>query len=135
MTVVAFDPNAFAAEFAAFALVDSSITEGWFALAELFVNNTDASIVTNIAMRTKLLYLVTAHIGFLLTRAAGGNGANAGAVGQMLSAGEGTVNASFAQVQSKNAAYWAQSQYGLMYWQLALPFRTARYVPACRVYR
>lgn len=135
MAVVTFDPTAFAAQYPAFAAADPTTTAGWFALAAMFVNNTDRSPVVDIDLRTQLLYLVTAHLGFLLTRAAGGSGANAGAVGQMASAGEGSVSASFVAVQAKNAAYWAQSQYGLTFWQLSLPFRTYRYVPAPCVYR
>ena len=51
----------------------------------------------------------------------------------MTGATEGTVNATFAQVQSQNAAFWAQSQYGLLYWQMALPYRTFRYFPVPNV--
>ena len=51
----------------------------------------------------------------------------------MVGATEGTVNATFAQVQAQNATFWAQSQYGLLFWQMALPYRTFRYFAAPHV--
>lgn len=128
--VVAFDPAAFQAAFPAFATTSADTLTANFALAELYLNNSPCSVVQDLNARAAMLNLITAHITFLLSRAASNNGANAAAVGQIQSAGEGTVNASFVAVQAKNAAFWAQSQYGLMFWQMALPYRTFRYFPA-----
>lgn len=128
--VVAFDPAAFQAAFPAFATTSTDTLTANFALAELYLNNSPCSVVQDLTARAAMLNLITAHITFLLSRAASNNGANAAAVGQIQSAGEGTVNASFVAVQAKNAAFWAQSQYGLMFWQMALPYRMFRYFPA-----
>ena len=131
--IVTFDPAAFVAQFPAFAAVSPDTLAMYFGMAESFVNNTPASIVQDLTIRTNLLYLVTAHIAFLMGRASAGDGSQAALVGQMTGATEGTVNATFAQVQSQNAAFWAQSQYGLLYWQMALPYRTFRYFAAPHV--
>lgn len=133
--VVTFDPAAFKAAFSAFANVDDGVLTGYFAMAECYVNNSPASAVQNLAVRTQLLNLVTAHIAFLMGRASAGDGSSAAVVGQMVSAGEGSVNVAYAQVQAKNAEFWAQSQYGLLFWQMALPFRTFRYMAAPHVCR
>lgn len=128
--VVVFDPAAFQAAFPAFATTPTDTLTADFEMAELYLNNSPCSVVQNLTARAQMLNLITAHIAFLLGRAASNNGANAAAVGQIQSAGEGTVNAAFVAVQAKNAAFWAQSQYGLMFWQMALPYRTFRYFPA-----
>lgn len=128
--VVAFDPAAFKAAFPAFAGVSDGLLNGYFAMACIFLNNSPASVVQDLTVRAQLLNFITAHLAFLLGRASSGDGSSAAVVGQMVSAGEGTVNASFAQVQSKNAEFWAQSEYGLIFWQMVLPFRTFRYFPA-----
>ncbi|KVN25629.1 hypothetical protein WJ63_15985 [Burkholderia pyrrocinia] len=133
--VVAFDPAAFRAAFPAFAGVSDGLLNGYFSMACIFLNNSAASVVQDLTVRAQLLNLITAHVAFLMGRAGSGDGSSAAVVGQMVSAGEGTVNASFAQVQSKNAEFWAQSEYGFMFWQMTLPFRTFRYFPAPHVCR
>ncbi|WP_186145994.1 DUF4054 domain-containing protein [Burkholderia gladioli] len=133
--VVTFDPAAFKAAFSAFENVDPEVLSGYFAMAEMFLNNSPASAVQNLAMRAQLLNLITAHLAFLMGRAAAGDGSQAAIVGQMVSAGQGSVNAAFAQSQSQSSAFWAQSQYGITFWQMALPFRTFRYMAAPHVCR
>lgn len=130
---VTFDPVAFVAQFPAFTAVSPTTLGMYFGMAEAFLNNTPASIVQDLTIRTNLLYLITAHIAFLMGRASAGDGSQAGLVGQMTGATEGTVNATFAQVQSQNAAFWAQSQYGLLFWQMALPYRSFQYFAAPNV--
>lgn len=130
--VVTFDPAAFIALYPAFAAVPTGTLTSYFTMAESFLDNTPCSIVQNLGLRTTLLYLITAHIAFLFGRAASGDGTSAAVVGQMVSAGEGSVNVSFAASANKNAAFWMQSQYGAIYWQMILPFRSFHYMPAPR---
>jgi hypothetical protein len=130
--VVTFDPTAFIALYPAFAAVSVDTLTSYFTMAEAFVDNTPRSVVQNLDLRTTLLYLITAHIAFLFGRASSGDGSTAAVVGQMVSAGEGSVNASFAASANKNAAFWMQSQYGALYWQMILPFRSFHYMPAPR---
>lgn len=132
--VVAFDPAAFIAQFPAFASVPPDTLTSYFNMATLYLSNSPCSIVQDLTTRAQLLNLITAHIAFLMGRAAGSNGDNAALVGQIASAGEGSVNVSLVAVQAKNAAFWTQSQYGFMFWQMALPYRTFRYMPAPQPY-
>jgi hypothetical protein len=131
---VTFDPAAFTAQFPAFATVPADTLTSYFDMATLYLNNSPFSIVQNLTARAAMLNLITAHIAFLLGRAAGSNGDNAALVGQVASAGEGSVNVSLVSIQAKNAAFWAQSQYGMMFWQMALPYRSFRYMPAPQPY-
>jgi hypothetical protein len=132
--VVAFDPAAFIVQFPAFATVSADTITSYFNMATAYLNNSPASVVQDLTIRAQLLNLITAHIAFLFGRINAGDGSNAAAVGQMTSAGEGTVSAAFAPVQAKNAAFWAQSEYGFMFWQMALPYRSFRYFPAPAAY-
>lgn len=127
---VTFDPVAFQAQYPAFASVSAGTLTAYFSMAECYLNNSAASVVQDLTVRTQLLYLITAHIAFLMGRIAAGDGSDAALVGQATSAGEGSVNVSLAPVQAKNAAFWAQSQYGFLFWQMALPYRSFRYFPA-----
>ncbi|CAG4887961.1 DUF4054 domain-containing protein [Paraburkholderia saeva] len=128
--VVTFDPAAFIVQFPAFATVPADTLTAYFDMATCYLDNSPCSIVQNLTVRAQLLNLITAHIAFLFGRINSGDGSNAAAVGQMTSASEGTVSAAFAPVQAKNAAFWAQSEYGMLFWQMALPYRTFRYFPA-----
>jgi len=127
---VEFDPVAFIVQFPAFAAVSAGTLTSYFEMAVCYLDNSAASVVQNLTVRAQLLNLITAHIAFLFGRVNAGDGSNAAAVGQMQSAGEGSVSASFAPVQAKNAAFWAQSEYGFLFWQMALPYRSFRYFAA-----
>lgn len=127
---VTFDPVAFIAQFPAFSAVPAGTLTADFTMATMYLNNSPCSVVQDLAVRAQLLNLITAHIAFLLGRINAGDGSDAALVGQMTAGSEGSVNASFAPVQAKNAAFWAQSEYGLMFWQMALPFRSFRYMAA-----
>jgi hypothetical protein len=74
--------------------------------------------------------MVVAHLGTLsgvLTPA--GQGSTATQVGRVSSASEGSVSASMDMgQQSKNAAFWLQTQYGATFWQATAKYRTMRYV-------
>lgn len=128
MSIVVFDPAAFKARYPAFASVDDGLLELYFAEATLYLNNTNASIVLDIPVRTMLLYMLTAHVAFLAER-------DAGMVGRINTATEGSVSigSEFAPLLGSQA-WFAQSQYGAAFWQATLRFRTFAYVaPAGQV--
>lgn len=133
--VLVFDYAEWTAMYPVFQSVPEALATSYFGMAELFLNNTESSPVCDVDIRKTMLYLITAHIAFLMSRAMAGDGSGAAITGQMTNATEGTVTAGFAASQSQNAEYWNQSQYGKMYWQLILPWRGFRmfpYVPVCR---
>lgn len=128
--VVTFDPEAFKAQFTAFAATPDETLQMYFTLATYYLNNSPCSVVQDLGMRAALLNFITAHIAFLLGRIAAGDGSDAALVGQVQSAAEGSVNVSVVASASQSAEFWKQSQYGAMFWQMALPFRSFRYFAA-----
>ncbi len=111
-----------------------SLSQPWlfpnmFAEAGLYLNNTDCSPVQDVNLRTILLNMITAHIAFLggLLTADG----QPRPVGRVTSAGQGSVNAQFdyPTAQPGSGEWFAQSQYGIAFWQATTGYRGARYFP------
>jgi len=126
--VVTFDPAVFIVSYPMFATVDPAALTLNFTLATLALNNSCRSIVIDAAVREVLLNLLTAHITALLN---GVNGAPpAGIVGRISTATEGTVSVSAEYIASASASWFIQTQWGAMFWQLTLQYRTFRYIPA-----
>lgn len=105
----------------------------YFNLATLILNNSCASVVSDANARERLLNLLVAHIAALIPLAtvAGGGGAGAGLVGGLTQATEGSVSVSAAWLSkvSQSMAWFIQTPYGQLFWQLTSPFRSFRYVP------
>lgn len=95
-----------------------------FWIAEGIVNNTQISYVSEECRREKMLYLLTAHILTLTNRGAGN-------VGNISGAHEGSVgvNYSTATIDKLGAGWFGQTQYGLLFWQLAAKYLSGFYVP------
>lgn len=128
--VVRFVAADFKAQFPAFATVLDAALDFNFTLATLILNNSCCSVVKDANVREKLLYVLTAH----LTALAQGSNGNppSGIVGRIDKATEGTVSvsAAYAAEMSVSEAYFAQTPYGALFWQMTLTFRTMHYVPA-----
>jgi hypothetical protein len=130
VAVATWNPTLFFARYPEFPMSKSAQLGAIFASdAGLYLNNTDCSIVQDITVRTNLLNMLTAHIAFL-----GGALSADGQtrpVGQVLSAAEGSVNASFANITPAggSAAWFNQSQYGAAFWQATSSLRGMRFVP------
>jgi hypothetical protein len=126
--VVVFDAAEFKAAYPAFATVADALLAVDFNIAVLFLNNSCCSVVQDAPTRQVLLYMLTAHIATLLQ---GANGvAPSGIVGRVDSASEGTVSVSmaYASEMSMSAAYFAQTPYGVMFWQATTVYRSFRYI-------
>lgn len=132
MAVVVFDPAQFKLAFPEFAAVPDARLEVLFTLAEGLLDNTDASIVTDLKTRTSMFYYIVAHMLTLYGTSVVGTpgGSPSGVVGRLASATEGTVSSSFEfnVPASPGAAWWNQTQYGALYWMLMAPYRSFRYV-------
>jgi hypothetical protein len=100
-----------------------------FAEAGLYLNNTDCSIVQDVNLRTVLLNMLTAHIAFLggILTADG----QPRPVGRVTGASEGAVSAQFDYPAATpgSGPWFAQSQYGIAFWQATTCYRGARYFP------
>lgn len=132
MAVVVFDPALFKEAFPEFASVPDARLTVLFSLATGIVDNTDASPVVDVVLRTNMFYYIVAHLLTLFgyTSTTGAVVPPIGVVGRVASATEGSVSTSLAYSVPTNAseAWWTQTQYGALYWMLSLPYRSFRYV-------
>ena len=122
--------------------------ELYFGIATTYVRNDGCGPINDPVQLTNILNLTTAHVARLLSTqvngapttsgtngTTAGNGASppSGLVGRISSAAEGSVNvATDMGNQPASAAWWIQTEYGFMAWQMLKPFRNFRYVPAPR---
>lgn len=129
--VVVFVPATFRVDFPMFTTVTDAALRMNFAIAELALNNTCRSIVMDANKRETLLNLLVAHITALLNGVSGAP--PAGIVGRIASATQGTVSVAAEYVAGAAAAWFIQTQWGAVFWQLTLQYRTFRYIPAPNV--
>lgn len=128
MAVVVFDPAEFRALYPSFAsLTDAQLAQS-FNLATLYLDNTECSVVSDVAQRKTLLYLLTAHIAKMAYGESGQG--SSGLVGRVSSATEGSVSVSAEYNAAPGSAQWyLQTTYGAMYWEATARYRVGRYVP------
>lgn len=130
MAVAVFNLGDFLTRYPQFTNVSPNKLTTYFADAGiLYLNNTDRSHVQNVAKRTLLLYMLTAHLSDIngdLT--ADGQPKPVGRVSQ---AAEGTVSASFEGVPPTpgTGAWFQQTQAGAAFWQATSALRGFRYFP------
>ncbi|EFM4663027.1 DUF4054 domain-containing protein [Escherichia coli] len=127
MGVVIFDPSAFKLRYPEFSSVDDALLQQYFTQATIYLDNTDSSRVSDLAVRSMLLSMLVAHIACLYS---GANGQSpSGLVGRVDSASEGSVSvhADMPGVTA-NSAWYMQTKYGADYWNATAPFRTFQYI-------
>lgn len=118
---------------------------GYFELATGLLDNRDGggdrpfcsalrgSPVTDIPTRQRLLGLLTAHIASLFAPLNGV--ASPPLVGRIASASEGSVSVSTEFPMDPGAAWFQQTKYGALFWQLTQRYRMMRYYPARQPFR
>lgn len=99
----------------------------YFDLATQYCRNDGCGPVSTVAIQTRLLNLMTAHIAFIFAGDSRSDGAS-GLVGRINSATEGSVSVG-AEMPGANAnsAWYLQTKYGAAFWQATAVYRTARY--------
>lgn len=129
----------FIAAYPIFSALSEPMMQNYFDMSDAFFENNTCNFAfsTGITRMTRLAYMVTAHIAWLFSPkdvngnpAATGN-SQPGPVGQITSASQGSVSVGMAEAAkggNELAAWYAQTSYGLMYWQATAQFRTARYL-------
>lgn len=121
--VVVFDPQEFKTLYPEFAKTEDATLMLYFNAACLLLDNTEKSMVKDLAERKMLLYMLTCHIA---TLKANGNTL----VGTITSASEGKVSVSLTPFQ--NANWYMTTQCGAMYWQATAKYRVGiRYHAYC----
>ena len=132
MSVAVFNPGAFIARYPEFTTAynaNPALFASMFAEAGLYLNNTDCSVVQDVNLRGVLLNMLTAHIAFI-----GGVLTADGQprpVGRVSAANEGAVGATFDYPATTpgSGPWFAQSQYGIAFWQATTCYRGMHYSP------
>lgn len=136
--VTTFDYAAWTGQYPTFAKVSQAAAAGFFALSTIYWRNDGSSPARTQVLQDQLLYMLTAHIAWLQSpRDAGGTPDSTGTqlapsiVGRISSASEGSVSVSTENSYAPGSAQWfQQTQWGSLYWQATLPFRSGpRWVP------
>lgn len=126
MAAVAFNYAAWLVRYPEFAAVTEPQAQECFLDACIYLNNTDTSVVTDLAVRARLLNMLTAHIAQL------SYGSTiqplSPLVGRIEAATQGSVSVTAKYAEPGSNAWYLQTQYGASYWQATAPFRTFRYV-------
>lgn len=113
--------------------VTEPIATALFLPAGYLLDNTDCSPVQDVAARLVYLDYVVAHLASLAgyPLAPGATGPTpSGVIGRISSATEGSVSVSsqWGAAMSDSEAFWLQSQYGAIFWNMTRWLRTARYI-------
>ena len=133
--VVVFDAQEFIDAWPDFTGITNGQMATAFNLAQLVLNNSCGSIIEDANVRLTLLYMVTAHVAFLLYGTNDGAGnvvPPPGIVGRINAAAEGSVSvqAEYASEVSESLAWFSQTKYGAMFWQATAQYRTMHYIGA-----
>jgi hypothetical protein len=134
VAVAAFDYAAWVTRYPYLSGVSEPLARAYFAEAQIYLNNTDTSPVTDVAMRLVLLNMLVAHIA-LLNGAGTLDGKPTGLVGRVSEATEGSVSVKAdVGAVSGTAAWYAQTGPGFDFWNATRAYRTMRYVPQPQPY-
>lgn len=128
--IASFDYGEFTGIYPEFAGAAQGACANNFTLATMLLNNCCSSPVCDPDQRLALLYMLTAHITFLMTPAPANNNDPQGVVGRVSDATQGSVSVSTDWVTdvSQSMAYYSQTKYGAMFWQLTASYRTMHYI-------
>ena len=131
MSVAVFDYDLWSARYPELAAkVSPSLAATYFVEAGLYLDNTDCSPVPDASVRLILLNMIVAHIAAL--NAASGDPSSP-LVGRISNVTEGSVSIGTDAITDV-PPYWAQTRYGLQFWQATTALRTMHYVPGPQPY-
>lgn len=136
MAIVVFVPADFKTVYPEFSAVPDVQLEYYFAQAEIYLDNTNASPVQNVSTRKILLWMLTAHIAQLagVLENSGGGSSGLVPVGRTSSATEGSVSVDFEYKAPGTAQWYVQTQYGAAYWEATSSVRTIHYLARPTIY-
>jgi len=126
--IVTFDLAQWRALFPEFSNVTDQQLQGpvW-TMAQVYCRNDGGGPVCDVTLQTELLNLMVAHIAQLLYGST--TSPATGLAGPVASATEGSVSVSVGIVVNTSNQWFMSTKYGAMFWQMAAPFRQARYHP------
>lgn len=111
--------------------VTKAQAEAYFVEATIYHANDGSGLVAVAEQQRVLLDMLVAHIAKLYATVNGQT--PSGVPGRISNASEGSVSVGYDLANMPAAAAWfAQTSYGLSYWQATAAYRTARYLPGSR---
>lgn len=126
--VATFNYQTWIARYPEFQTVSATMAAAYFTEAGLYLNNTGAGPVNDGPTQLVLLNMVVAHIAKL--NAVIENNESPDLVGRINSASEGAVSVGAElDVAAGSAQWFAQTKYGIAFWQATSRFRQMRYIP------
>lgn len=126
--VATFDYSAWKVRYPEFQTVPASLAAAYFTEAGLYLNNAGAGPVDDIPTQQMLLNMLVAHIAKL--NAVIENSQSPDLVGRINNASEGAVSVGAELLLNPGSSQWfAQTKYGIAFWQATARFRQMRYIP------
>ena len=126
--IVAFSYNGWIALFPQFSnLTQVQVTGPILTVAQQYCRNDGGGPVCDPNLQTQLLNMMVAHIAQLLFGST--TQPLSPLVGRVSNATEGSVSVTADWPTTPNNAWYLQTEYGAMFWQLMLPYRMGRYFP------
>jgi len=107
------------------ALAETQVTQLILPLAEQYCEGVLRMTTNKPALQTQLLNLMVSHVAQLLFGSS--TQPPSPLVGRISTASEGSVSVGVEFPTTPDNAWFLQTVYGSMFWQLALPFRLGRY--------
>lgn len=126
------------AAYPVFAAINPTQAQGFFDIACIYLRNDAGSRVPTAAQLKTLLYMLTAHVGWLSAmRDAQGNPSSSGTVappaivGRLASASEGSVSVGveYSSSVGQSQAWYIQTPFGAAFWAATGFLRSAMYYP------
>lgn len=129
MSAPAFDYGAFLARYPEFSSTTNATQAAAFYLEACDLAPYVISSATDPAALARLLNMLTAHLAQL--NVGSSKQPFAPVIGRVGQATEGSVSVQMAYSDAKTGseAWYQQTQYGVQYWQMTAPYRSALYVP------
>lgn len=124
---ITFNYTSWAARYPEFSGVDPVLVQAYFDEATIYCRNDGGGPVSTSAIQTTLLNMLTAHICQLNAAINGQDSSQI--VGRINSASQGSVSVGTEMNLPGSAAWFAQTKYGVAYWQATAQYRTMRYMP------
>ncbi len=106
-------------------VAQATITGPVLTIAEQYCRNDGGGPVCDATLQTQLLWLMVAHVAQLMYGST--TQPLSQAVGRVASAGQGSVNVALEWPTTASNAFFLQTQYGAMWWQMTSPFRLGIY--------
>jgi hypothetical protein len=106
---------------------EAQVTGPVLTVAQQYCRNDGGGPVNDCGVQTQMLNLMVAHVAQLLYGST--TQPVSPLVGRISGATEGTVSVSTEFPTTPSSAWFLQTQYGAMYWQMILPYRLGRYRP------